>query len=94
MAMIQDCDAAVTRICDMCGWTEDLEKLARQGQGPRDTPPTNKHKTKTTTTATNNTAPRTTKPIAREVKEKYSSYKPTSKYKTDHSHTTKRTTKQ
>ena len=91
VAMIQDCDAAVSRICDMCDWTEDLKKMAQQGQSPGDAPPTNKHKTKTTTAATNRATAHTTKPIAREVQEKYSSYKPTSKYKTDHSHKTKRT---
>ena len=93
VAMIQDCDAAVTRICDMCGWTEDLEKLAQRGQSTGDAPPSNKHKTKTTTAsaATNRTTARTTKPIANKVKEKYSSYKPTSKSKTDHTHKTKRT---
>ena len=90
MAMIKDCDAAVSRICDMCSWTEDLEKLAQQGQSPGDAPPSNKHKTKTTTAATNCIAACTTKPIANKVKEKYSSYKPTSKNKTDHTHKTKR----
>jgi hypothetical protein len=73
----------------MCGWTEDLEKLAQQ-DGPEGAPPRDhKHKPKSTTATS-----RTTKPIANDVKEKYNSYKPTSKNKTDHTHKTKRTTKQ
>lgn len=58
MAMIQDCDTAVSRICDMCGWAEDLKKLVLQGDAPH------KHKAKTTT---NHTTTCTTKP--KEVKQ-------------------------
>ena len=83
MAMIQDCDTAVSRICDMCGWAEDLKKLILQGDAPHE------HKAKTTT---NHTTTCTTKP--KEVKQKYTSYKPISKNKSDHTHRTKRTTKQ
>ncbi len=69
VAMIKDCDTAVDRICGMCGWTEDLEKLVQQ-DGPGDVPPhDHKHKPKTTT-ATNRTTAHTTKPIGNEVKEK------------------------
>ena len=78
VAMIQDCDAAVRRICDMCGWAEDLEKLVLQRDSPC--------KAKTTINQT------TTKP--KEAKERYTSYKPTSKNKTDHTHRTKRTVNQ
>ena len=82
VAMIQDCDTAVSRICDMCGWAEDLKKLVLQGDASR------KQKAKTNL-YTNHTTTRTTKP--KEVKERYTSYKPTSKNKTNHTH---RTTKQ
>ena len=25
--MLQDCDSAVNKICELCGWTDDLRKL-------------------------------------------------------------------
>ena len=53
--MIQDCDTAVRRVCDICGWAEDLKKLVLQGDAP--------HKAKTAVSQT------TTKP--KEVKEQY-----------------------
>ena len=30
VAMLQDCDSAVKKICELCGWTEDLKKLICQ----------------------------------------------------------------
>ena len=36
MAMIQDCDSAVNKICELCGWTEELKKLISQ-QGAQKT---------------------------------------------------------
>ena len=28
MALLEDCDAAVKKICNLCGWRDELEKLA------------------------------------------------------------------
>ena len=49
MAMIQDCDRAVNRICDMCDWTEDLRKVMLKD-------------TDEAKTTTDHTAAHTTKP--------------------------------
>ena len=91
VAMIQDCDTAVSRICDMCGWTKDLKKLAmahvqQQRPGPGEA---SAHKHNNPKTTTNHAAVRTTK--TKEAKERYTSYKQTAKNKTDHTHRTKRT---
>ena len=33
VAMLQDCDSAVSEICELCGWTEDLKALIQQQDG-------------------------------------------------------------
>ena len=36
VALLGECNDAVGRVCDLCGWRDSLDKLVEQGRGGRD----------------------------------------------------------